>query len=214
MKPVRWMEVHTHTYTHTHTHPHTRRFHLLTTRCIYKRCIFVSHVSSINLLKPVEWTVWSTSLDFRTIPKLGSIDHKLTFDNHISELCKHASRKIHALARVTPVMNISKGRILMNAIFRSQCSYCPLIWMCCSRINNRKINSLRELCRQMIYQDKQYSFEQLLKKTILFLFITEIFSFFSFWNVQNTHWFIPYSDTEIIYGKKWTYLQLKTSTPI
>ena len=42
-------------------------------------------------------------------------DHKLTFDGHISELCKYAGRKIHALATVTPYMNISKRRILINA---------------------------------------------------------------------------------------------------
>ena len=35
-------------------------------------------------------------------------DYKLTFDNHISELYKKASRKIHALARVTSYMNIAK----------------------------------------------------------------------------------------------------------
>ena len=28
------------------------------------------------------------------------LDHKLSFDDHISELCKKASRKIHALSRV------------------------------------------------------------------------------------------------------------------
>ena len=27
------------------------------------------------------------------------LDHKLSFDDHISELCKKASRKIHALSR-------------------------------------------------------------------------------------------------------------------
>ena len=54
-------------------------------------------------------------------------DHKLTIDDHICELCKNATRKIHALARVTPYMNISKSRILMNAFFTSQFSYCPLI---------------------------------------------------------------------------------------
>ena len=42
-------------------------------------------------------------------------DHKLTFDYHISELCKKASRNIDALARVTPYMNLSKKRIVMNA---------------------------------------------------------------------------------------------------
>ena len=41
-------------------------------------------------------------------------DHKLTFDDHISELCKNVRRQIHALARVTPYMNISTKRVLMN----------------------------------------------------------------------------------------------------
>ena len=39
-------------------------------------------------------------------------DHKLSFADQISELCKKASRKIHALARVASYMNISKRRIL------------------------------------------------------------------------------------------------------
>ena len=53
-------------------------------------------------------------------------DHKLSFDDHISELCKRASRKIHALSRTASYMNNSKRRILMNALFKSQFSYCPL----------------------------------------------------------------------------------------
>ena len=54
-------------------------------------------------------------------------DHKLSFDDHISELCKKASRKTHPLSRVASYMNISKRRILMNAFFKSQFSYCPLV---------------------------------------------------------------------------------------
>ena len=89
-------------------------------------------------------------------------DHKLTFDDHISELCKNASQKIHALARVTPYMNISKRYNLMNTFFTPQFSYCLLIRMCWSRISNREINCLHERCLWNIYQDKQSSFEQLL----------------------------------------------------
>ena len=91
-------------------------------------------------------------------------DSKLTFDDHISELCKKTSRKIHALSRVTPYMNISKRCILMNAFFKSQFSYCPLVWMCLSRANNSKINRLHERCLRIIYSDKQSSFEALLEK--------------------------------------------------
>ena len=63
-------------------------------------------------------------------------DHKLSFDDHISELCKKSSR---------------------NAFFKSQFSYCPLVWMCDSRAYNGKINRLHERCLRIIYSDKQSS---------------------------------------------------------
>ena len=52
----------------------------------------------------------------------------------------------------------------MNAFFTSQFSYCPLIWMCHSRDNNRKINMLHERCLRIIYNDRQSSFDELLNK--------------------------------------------------
>ena len=39
-------------------------------------------------------------------------DHKLSFDDHIFELCKISSRKFHALSRVASFMNISKDVFL------------------------------------------------------------------------------------------------------
>ena len=87
------------------------------------------------------------------------IDNKLMFD-----LCEKANRKINVLARIAPFININKRRILMNSFFRSQFNYCPLIWMCHSRTNNRKINRLLERCLRIIYNDKQSSFIKLLEK--------------------------------------------------
>ena len=40
-------------------------------------------------------------------------DNKQSFDYHLSEICKKASRKCYALGRVTPYMNLSKRKILM-----------------------------------------------------------------------------------------------------
>ena len=65
-------------------------------------------------------------------------DNKLSFDYHLSETCKKASRKLYALDRVTRYMNLSKRKILMNAFFNSQFSYCPLTCMCHSRIIKKK----------------------------------------------------------------------------
>ena len=61
-------------------------------------------------------------------------------------------------------MGLSKIKLLMNAFFTSQFSYCPLIWMCHSRSKNRKINMLHERCIRIIYNDNQSSFTELLNK--------------------------------------------------
>ena len=55
-----------------------------------------------------------------------NFDHKISFDDYISELCKKASRKMHALSRVASYMKISKRSVLINVLFKSQFSYCPL----------------------------------------------------------------------------------------
>ena len=54
---------------------------------------------------------------------------KLTFDDYIFDICKKAGRKISTLARVTPYMRITKKHTPMNAFFRRQFSYCPLVWI-------------------------------------------------------------------------------------
>ena len=67
------------------------------------------------------------------------IDSKLHFDDHIQGLCNKANRKLRALARVTPYMNLQKRKVLMNAFFNAQFNYCLLIWMLYSRQNNNEI---------------------------------------------------------------------------
>ena len=52
----------------------------------------------------------------------------------------------------------------MNAFSTSQFSYCPLIWMCYSRSNNKKIYMIHERSLRIIYNDKQSSFTELLNK--------------------------------------------------
>ena len=57
------------------------------------------------------------------------IDNRLNFDYHASQLCKKASKKLHALVRIFRYVEISKRRVLVNSVITSQFSYCPLIWM-------------------------------------------------------------------------------------
>ena len=52
----------------------------------------------------------------------------------------------------------------MNAFFKCQSNYCPVIWMFHSRTLNNKINRLHERCLRVIYNDKLSNFEELLQK--------------------------------------------------
>ena len=97
-------------------------------------------MSCISTSKPVGIKVGDYAIDNSDCEKvLGlKIDVNLNFNDHISDLCKKAGRKISALATVTPFMGLSKRELLMNAFFASQFSYCPLLWMCHSCSNNRE----------------------------------------------------------------------------
>ena len=57
------------------------------------------------------------------------IDCKSSFENHINQTCSKARTKIKAYARKAPFLNKRKGKLLINAFFKAQFSYCPLSWM-------------------------------------------------------------------------------------
>ena len=92
------------------------------------------------------------------------IDTKLSFENHVSSLCKKASQKLHALARIVNYMDLSKRKSLMKAFVTSQFNYCPLIWMFHSRELNNRINRIHERALRLVYQDNSLSFAELLEK--------------------------------------------------
>ena len=73
------------------------------------------------------------------------IDSKLSFENHVSSLCKKASQKLHALLRVVNIMDLAKRESLMKAFITTQLNYSPLIWMFRSRQLNNRINKIHDI---------------------------------------------------------------------
>ena len=51
-------------------------------------------------------------------------------------------------------MELPNRRILMNAFFKAQFNYFPIIWMFQCRCLNSKINRFHESSLRMIYNDK------------------------------------------------------------
>ena len=91
-----------------------------------------------------------------------TIDSNFTFEEHINNLCRKSSQKIHALPRISHYLSPNKKRILLKTFVTSQFNYCPLVWMCHSRILNNRINNIHLRALRTVYQDKKSSCEELL----------------------------------------------------
>ena len=75
-------------------------------------------------------------------------DNELIFEKHITGICGKASRKIYALERIAPQMDLSKRRMVTNVFFffNLHFNYCLPIWMCHNCTTNLKISMLHERC--------------------------------------------------------------------
>ena len=93
------------------------------------------------------------------------IDRDLSFDKHIKSLCRKAGQKLNALARISNYLTHDQKRLLLNSIIKSQFSYCPLIWMFCSRSLNNLINRIHERALRLIHNDHVSSFQDILEMT-------------------------------------------------
>ena len=65
------------------------------------------------------------------------IDNKLTFEPHVRSLCKKASQKLNAFARIACSLKCDQRKLLLNAFITSQFSYALVVWM----FHNRKLNT-------------------------------------------------------------------------
>ena len=92
-----------------------------------------------------------------------TIDNRLTFYNHLKNLCKKIANKLNALTRIAPYLNHNQIRLIYNSFFKGQLSYCPLIWTFCSRRSNHLINKLQGRALMIAYNDFNLSFCELLE---------------------------------------------------
>ena len=83
----------------------------------------------------------------------------INLNTNVDTICKKAHRKLTALLKIK---NYMERGFLMNAFFKAQFNYCPIIWMFYSRRLNNKISRLHSL--RIIYNDKHSNFEKLLSK--------------------------------------------------
>ena len=85
-------------------------------------------------------------------------------NDHIKIICKQASSKLYALARIARYLDEQKRKNLMKSFVISQFNYCLIVWMYCQRKSNNLINRIHERALRIAYDDYESNFNQLLDK--------------------------------------------------
>ena len=67
------------------------------------------------------------------------LDTNLNFNSHIHDICQKAGPKLISISRITPYMDFSQRRLLVNAFFYSQFNCSQLVWMCHNGTSNKSL---------------------------------------------------------------------------
>ena len=91
------------------------------------------------------------------------IDNNLNSKNHIKSICREARQKLSALLKTSSDHNMRLKKLLRKSMIKSQFSYCPLVWIICSRQSNNLINKIRERSLRISYKDQKTRYQNLLE---------------------------------------------------
>ena len=100
-----------------------------------------------------------------TVKLLGvTLDYRLDFDPHISNICKNAAIQLNALQRKSFICFEEKIILVQSFIF-SNFEYCPLVWYFSSSKSLQNIEKLHERALRFLYNDHTSSYNDLLSKS-------------------------------------------------
>ena len=93
-----------------------------------------------------------------------TIDNKLSFDEHIINICKTTKKELNALSRINHYRKQNQKERLLSSFIISHFSYCPLIWMFCSKKSTKKINAVHERSLRIILKAYESPYPFLLEE--------------------------------------------------
>ena len=101
-----------------------------------------------------------------------SIDNKLNFDKHITDLCRKASTQLNVLYRFKNSLPYQAKSVLIQSFIYANFNYCPLIWHFSSSKSLLKVEMIQknELYVLYIITTTNSSYESLLnnaKKSLM-----------------------------------------------
>ena len=92
------------------------------------------------------------------------IDSKLSFNEHVSILCKKVGKQVNALCRMSRHLNEKSLMNVYSAFIVSNFNYATTVWHLCGITNSRKIEKLQERAFRIIYKDYESNYLTILNK--------------------------------------------------
>ena len=89
----------------------------------------------------------------------------LKFNDHVTEICKKASKQLAVLKRLGRFLTKQGKLVIYNSFISSNFSCCPLAWHFCSTASTNKLEKVQERALRFINNDYSSSLKKLLSQT-------------------------------------------------
>ena len=124
----------------------------------------IIHKSS-QTSKPRQFLIGSDVVEVASSVKLLGIhiDNQLSLNQHISNICKSASKQLNALVRLKCILGFEEIKILINSFILSNFNYCPLVWSISTATSLNKVENLQKRVLHFLHNDYSSSCEELKK---------------------------------------------------
>ena len=134
----------------------------------YDKCIVMllgkknktEHSSSINV--KIDEQIIKSSTDLKLLGV--TLDDDLSFSSHMSDICKKASKKAGVLVRLRNIIPMEAKLQLYKSAILPNLTYRHLVWHFCKASDARKLERGQERALRAVYNDRNATYEELLKK--------------------------------------------------
>ena len=107
----------------------------------------------------------SAVFSFKTKLILGvTIDNKLAFSEHISDICKKTSCKVGVLLRLRNLIPWSAKLQLYKSNILPHLTYCDIVWHFCKSSDKKKVERIQERALRAVFKSKSETYNELLTK--------------------------------------------------
>ena len=93
-----------------------------------------------------------------------TIDNRLSFDNHVSVICKKINNQFNVMLRFRKLINKETLLKLYKAFILPHFYYCSSVWHFCGARNADKVDNLNKRILRFILQDYSSPYDILLSK--------------------------------------------------